>query len=1418
MTSLSKIGPLLVLLLAHCKVDLKVAESTQIACTTTAQCPAGYVCRESTGKCVDSNNLGDVTPPELAGEVSVAPAAAKVGATLLARFSVSEPLSLPPEVKAELRTGSVAWELDAGQSTDTTFVYKYVVQGDEPEGTAQLFVTLTDSAGNQAKGLLLGSFVLDFQPPLLISARPGAAAFKAGDLLVYTINVSEPLRVLPSESKGRPRIVVSRDGVAQPNFFGEPAIETNNSFAWTQNADGVADGSYSLAIVLEDEAGNVSDSAAGTGFQVDRTPPTVSALTVSPAQVRAGDTLTVTFDATEAVPSELLAVTAGNIALDCGDFQSASPHYSCTHTMTATDIPADTNTTETIFVNLVDVAGNRGAGSELITYDSRAPTVALAAVAYTLSADNPLSRATMATVGTTITVVAFPSEPIDINAPPTLTASHNSTVLTFVLDTATLTDTGATFTALIPPATPDGAYAPSLTWADLAGNTSAVTFASPLIMVKTSTPTLTIEQNLVSYIRSPWGNTSGECLCPQPAAGCTPQDDAQDCSGHYTPAGPYFALAPSDPLSSAQELAASAFTLGTSQPAMVRVFTNTNKANLLGRALPNPDNTWPRQQLASLDTAAIFVTGIDAAGNESSPVQVQTVEWVAAIGAGQSPHRLEQTAIARAAQFPDPTMTASATGAAGRGADGVFVSAGDRGVWRQRVKMNNVPGGRDCAPMAYDSARGRVVLFGGEGVNNTLEDLWEWDGTEWFGPFTSQVGPGARSCFGTAYDSARGRVVIFGGYELSGALSDELWEWDGASWFGPFKPTLRPIARDGFGFVYDSARQRTVLFGGEDDGGTALDDIWEWDGETQTWTGPIQPSTRPGPTKWTAMSYDSDRGRVVLFGGSTGIFSGFKNEVWEWDGDTQTWAGPIQPVTLPTARNVHAMTYDARLHRTVVFGGYGSGGARDDVWLWDGETQTWTGPLQPTVRPSRRRGAALAYDAMRGRTVFFGGLDVSVNKTTDTWEWDGTRWFGPLAGNRPNVLSGHSVTYDNARGRTVVFGGNGPSEKNDVWEWDGDVWFGPLAPATRPSARYGHGSAYDTLRNNVVVIGGGGNGYSDVGVWEWDGSQWLGPWFGGTSPTQRVNLTMAYDSARDRIVLFGGQATPGITEDDVWEWDRATQTWFGPYKPTLRPPPSYTAKMAYDAERQVSVLFVSGSASQGEVWEWNGTSQTWTGPLTPAPGPQNGWSATIAYNAESKRVMLFGDEDANMWEWDGAVWAGPFQTPTRPTTLNDHTMVHDSARGRMVLVGGPQQSNFLWEFDTSATRRPAVQLSAHFADAGFASNAIVGLTARAHCGGDFTPFDSGAHGSVLSAWSTGTQPPSLPGSWLEVASNNAPAALSTPDSGLMSFGLQDANAVRSYILDGSSTVSIRCEPDGGSGGGIATVSADYMEIRLRYQQ
>ncbi len=284
--------------------------------------------------------------------------------------------------------------------------------------------------------------------------------------------------------------------------------------------------------------------------------------------------------------------------------------------------------------------------------------------------------------------------------------------------------------------------------------------------------------------------------------------------------------------------------------------------------------------------------------------------------------------------------------------------------------------------MVFDANRSRLTVLAAP-RQAEQEELWELDGQRW--TLLSRAGPRARQLGAATYDSRRQRLVLHGGF---GATDREdrrgdTWEWDGTRWHQMSDTSIG--TRDHHRMAFDEARGRTVLYGGVKSGENKERDTWEWDGSSwRQFT-----VEGPGGRAHFPMAYDEVRKQVVLFGGMGDNYQ-YHNDTWGWDGTS--WRKLSD--TGPSRRSHLSMAFDRRAGVMVLFGGLSNGRPGSplaDTWLWDGKQ--WKEMQVPG--PPKRAGHVMAYDAVRGKVVLFGGGSFDGRVSTlysDIWEWDGSAW------------------------------------------------------------------------------------------------------------------------------------------------------------------------------------------------------------------------------------------------------------------------------------------------------------------------------------------------------------------------------------------------------------------------------------------
>ena len=227
----------------------------------------------------------------------------------------------------------------------------------------------------------------------------------------------------------------------------------------------------------------------------------------------------------------------------------------------------------------------------------------------------------------------------------------------------------------------------------------------------------------------------------------------------------------------------------------------------------------------------------------------------------------------------------------------------DGTTWTTVSATGTACGPRAGAVMAWDTARGKLVVFGGNGAGGTWllfdTSTWEWDPVGgWAQKTPANVPDGRWLTGGGAYVPGLG-VVFPGGLAkptphtttTATYVSSETWAWDGTNW--TLLTNTGPAINNG-SLVYRSATNDLIYFGGVLSGGTGSgSSTYRYDVATNTWsqivtatqpTSDVSGTTGPGLNGASAY-YHPITGKVVIHGGqgNHGTTQASK-KTWEFNG------------------------------------------------------------------------------------------------------------------------------------------------------------------------------------------------------------------------------------------------------------------------------------------------------------------------------------------------------------------------------------------------------------------------------------------------------------------------------------------------------------------------------------------------------
>lgn len=542
------------------------------------------------------------------------------------------------------------------------------------------------------------------------------------------------------------------------------------------------------------------------------------------------------------------------------------------------------------------------------------------------------------------------------------------------------------------------------------------------------------------------------------------------------------------------------------------------------------------------------------------------------------------------------------------------------------------------------------------------------------------------------YHGALAQIVMIGGLDADGA-SDAIWQYNPANagavsggWknvTAAFAPSERPSARFGASIAYDSVHEVIVLHGGVTAGGLT-GETWEYAASARRFEGELigvwtlkSPNPTPIPRAYSAMTYDAGLGKTVLYGGI--LNAPLDRDTWLYENGTWTSLNTaFDPSMAPRA----SMAYDVARDTTVMFGG-----GAPSTFEFDGAN--WT-KLDPTIAPGARRAAMMTYDPVRQRLVLFGGAVGSTLDTvaSDTWTYNGT-WQQLSGTTNPPGRQAAVLVADPTGGRLILAGGTVGEDPpfDDVWELSSTGWTGKTV-RFEPPPTTGAAGAYSLDDRALVVVGGTSNtSASNFEVWRHDGLRWGQL---DNAPVDRFSHGVVYDPDHRRFVMTGGRCgdvhpndcDPAVPQIDwpstTYALDQATRVWSKlPATWEVRFARSAFA-MVYDEAVHEIVMFGGFSANMPTVggttftdtWVSDGTTLT---QLVTAEHPAVSSSsspALVAWDPIRAAVVLF-DLDGVTWEFRDHQWVRLIEpAESGPPGRNGGAMVYDPLRKRFVIMGG----------------------------------------------------------------------------------------------------------------------------------------------------
>jgi PKD repeat protein len=371
----------------------------------------------------------------------------------------------------------------------------------------------------------------------------------------------------------------------------------------------------------------------------------------------------------------------------------------------------------------------------------------------------------------------------------------------------------------------------------------------------------------------------------------------------------------------------------------------------------------------------------------------------------------------------------------------------------------------------------------------------------------------------------------------------------------------------------------------------------------------------------------------------------------------------ISTTTAPSPRAGAAIAYDALDGYVVLFGGESTVGSPGNMYYL-GDTWTYVAGVWTNITatagtaPSPRYGALMTYDPVDSELVLLGGFTVSSGPdfVNDTWTFSHGVWAQSTTFPRQPFPIDDELTYDSVNSY-VMFAGiteSNPQNYGQVWSFLGGVW--TLEANSDPGLQWDP-LAFDSNAGYVLQLGGNGS----LVTYEWNGS-----WYNvnpSSEPPMNGWQPIADDPAAAAVIYPELENWRTGQSEDTWAFSNGAWTNLTPMltlQPSMRLGPSIT----YDAADGYLLLFGGASSTTyfDDSWAFTAPSPsitTWDS-ATPNGGSSPLTVQLNAWSTGGSGPITYAWHSSDGWEGTGPA---PQHTFTSPGTYRVRVWANDTHGG-----------------------------------------------------------------------------------------------------------------------------------------------------------